>query len=436
MSGTVQSIDRQSTKKPRRRRGWVRALKITFVIFMVMVVGLVGIPIVSPSAGAAIADGLRAIIGPEAVAAIESVSFQIQDVFNQARYQVSGGQAQVTWADPASDGSANTAPPTRNTTAPAQPPSSTGPQTTANRPSAGSDSMTAQSLPALNVLNAPSPANLNWQLFAGPIQPSSQPIMARASVKPDPARPYALAALVRIDLSLAKLNVVPGTVEPVAAKGVPAFPRPGIIPAADQASGNLLAAFNGGFKAVHGGYGMMIPGGVTILPPQDNLATLAIYQDGSVRIGAWGRDITTTADLSAYRQNCPLLVDEGQINPHVNDENRKEWGYTVKNLDTTWRSGVGLSQDGRFLIYAAGGSLTTESLARALQQGGAYYAMQLDINGFYTRFVTYEPSANAKAGTFPIIARKLLNEMQTSTTQFLTPYDRDFFYLTALPTTG
>ena len=58
MSSTAQLTDKQATKKPRRRRGWVRALKIALVIFVVMVIGLVGIPIVSPSAGAAIADGL------------------------------------------------------------------------------------------------------------------------------------------------------------------------------------------------------------------------------------------------------------------------------------------------------------------------------------------------------------------------------------------
>jgi hypothetical protein len=253
--------------------------------------------------------------------------------------------------------------------------------------------------------------------------------MARATVKPDPTRPYAQVALVRIDLSQTQLGLVPGTVEPVAAKGVPPFPRPGDIPASDQA--NLLAAFNGGFKAVHGGYGMMVDG-TTILPPKDNIATLAIYRDGSVRLGAWGRDITGTPDLVAFRQNCPLLLDAGQINPSVNDGSRQEWGYTVKNLDTTWRSGLGISSDGRFLIYAAGPSLTVESLGRALQEAGAYYAMQLDINGFYTRFVTYAPSevANSK---YPVTAGKLLKEMSGGSTQFLAPYDRDFFYVTAAP---
>ena len=149
---------------------------------------------------------------------------------------------------------------------------------------------------------------------------------------------------------------------------------------------------------------------------------------------AWGREITSTADLVAYRQNCPLLIDAGQINPSVNDESRIEWGYTVQNLDTTWRSGMGISQDGRFLIYAAGNSLTVESLARALQGAGAYYAMQLDINSYYTRFVTYSPS---KAGSqYPIKAAKLLDQMTAGPTQFLSPYDRDFMYLTAAPQAG
>jgi hypothetical protein len=235
--------------------------------------------------------------------------------------------------------------------------------------------------------------------------------------------------LVRIDLSLIDLHLMPGTIEPVAAKGVKAFARPGIIPIDQQSPDNLIAAFNGGFKAIHGGYGVMA-NGITILPPKDNLATIGLYSDGSVKLGAWGRDITATSVLIAYRQNCPLLVDEGQVNPHVTDENHKEWGYTVKNLDTTWRSGLGISQDGRFLIYAAGNSLTVQTLANALQQGGAYYAMQLDINGFFTRFVTYDAASNPKAGDYPLVANKLLNQMSGDPALFLHPYNRDFFYIT------
>jgi hypothetical protein len=56
--------------------------------------------------------------------------------------------------------------------------------------------------------------------------------------------------------------------------------------------------------------------------------------------------------------------------------------------------------------------------------------MQLDINGFYTRFVTYAPADNAKSG-YPVVASKLVNQMSGDPAQFLHPYDRDFFYITA-----
>jgi hypothetical protein len=389
---------------------------------LIVVGGLVCIPIVSPATGAAVADWLRGIIGPQATAEIESLAFNLQDVFNRARYQVSGGQSQLNWDNPA------------NTPANAAAPQSPSPAHSAikpvtNRPTvqdapARTPSLTIQ--PSVNAVTAPS-AVTGWQAF-GAIAANGDPIMARAVVQPDPARPYAQAALVRIDLSKVQLHLVAGTVEPIAVKGTPPVARPGDIPASDQTGGRLLAAFNGGFKAIHGGYGMQLENGVTLRPPLAGMATIGLYSDGSVRIGAWGRDIQSGGGLIAFRQNCPLLVDAGQINPHVNDENRKEWGYTVKNLDTTWRSGVGLSQDGRFLIYAAGNSLTVEALAHALQQAGAEYAMQLDINGYYTRFVTYSATAGQ-----PLTAYKLLKEMTGDPTQFLRPYDRDFFYIVSRP---
>ena len=394
------------------------------------------VPVVSPATGAAVADGLRSIIGPEAVAEIESFQFRLQDAFNRTRYQVSGGQSQISWAD---SGNGTSAPSKAITAKPAVGKSPANP---AAKPQTNPPAEPVTNQPvtpgasqapdlSVDVVTAPSPVD-GWQSF-GPLI-NDAPVMARTVVKPDPARPYAQAAAVRIDLSNTQLHAVPGTVEPVAAKGTPAFKRPGEIPPVDQSPDTLLAAFNGGFKAIHGRYGMMVDG-ITLLPPTDNLATLALYKDGSVRLGAWGRDFSASNDMVAFRQNCPLLIDQGVINPHVTDENRREWGYTVKNLDTTWRSGIGISQDGRFLIYAAGNSLTVQSLAEALRQAGAYYAMQLDINGFYTRFVTYQVADNPQAFGYPVIAHKLLNEMSGDPALFLHPYDRDFFYLTTKPLT-
>jgi len=429
------------TSQPnRKRRTGLRIFVVGFIVVFIFFCGLMAIPVVSPAAGAAIADGLRSVIGPEAVAEIESFQFRLQDTFNRARYQVSGGQAQITWAD-----SSNTTPaaPKSITVKPAAIKTSLPTKIAPNQPTkpvpnqpikpAPSQVVTptvnqaapvVQADPPVDVISAPSPVG-GWQPFGTLI--NNQPVMARTVVNPDPSRPYAQAGVVRIDLSQVDLHAVPGTVEPVAVKGAPPLKRTGIITPSDQNPDSLLAAFNGGFKAIHGGYGMMVDG-VTLRPPMDNMATLALLKDGSVQIGAWGRDFTSTDNMVSFRQNCPLLIDSGEINPHVNDESRKEWGYTVKNLDTTWRSGLGLSQDGRFLIYVAGNSLTVQTLAEALQQAGAYNAMQMDINGFYTRFVTYQD--NPKASGYPVIASKLLNEMSGDPALFLHPYDRDFFYVT------
>jgi hypothetical protein len=397
-------------------------LKLGLGLLTFMIVGLVAIPIVSPNLGAAVADGLRSIVGPEPVAAVESLSFQIQDAVNRARYQLSGGQPQIAWADPSAALSTPIAIATPQVLIVPAPPSGQSPPTMRQ--------MAAKtSLPSLNVVDALPQVDGSWQSF-GPLV-AGQPVMARASVKPDPGRPYAQAALVRIDLSQADLHVVPGVSEPAAALDVPSFPRPGKIPIEVQTGGKLLAAFNGGFKAVNGNYGMMTEEGIVVRPALDGIATIALYRDGRVRLGAWGRDITMTTDLVAFRQNCPLLIDAGQLNPAVNDGNFKAWGTTIRNTDASWRSGLGISRDGRFLIYTAGDALTVEALARALQQAGAEYAMQLDINSLYTRFVTFRASG-AQNSAHPLVAQKLIDQMPgIGETVFLAPYDRDFFYVTA-----
>ncbi len=411
-----------------------RASRVRVLIALALIVGLVLaslalVPVVSPTAAANIADQLRAWVGPEPVAELESLSFQLQDFLNQFRYQHGDAQPQLSWAGAtesptsvAADSAIAESTPAPDATVapdatdvPATPTPTDLPEPTVGHLSGGN-----QLEPYVPTLTPT--AGFMWENF-GPASAAGAPL-ARAVLYPDPARPYAQAALVRIDLGHTTLHLQPGVVEPIAARGIPPFPRPGVIPANIQASGTLLAGFNGGFKAINGAYGMMA-NGVTILPPQNSLATVALYADGSVRMGAWGRDLTWTPNLVAFRQNCPLLVSAGVINPQVQNENRQEWGYTVRNQDTTWRSGLGMSADGRYLFYAVGASLTVESLARALQAAGAYEAMQLDINTVYTRFVTYYPAAGNR-----LVANKLLLQMAATYNQFLIPYDRDFFYLT------
>jgi hypothetical protein len=55
--------------------------------------------------------------------------------------------------------------------------------------------------------------------------------------------------------------------------------------------------------------------------------------------------------------------------------------------------------------------------------------MQLDINSGYQHFMTYQ--ANPSGAGLSLVAQPLLSQMNSDPTLYLTPNQRDFFYLTA-----
>jgi len=377
---------------------------------------LVIVPAASPSTGAEVADLLRSVVGPQPVAAIESMSFQMQDKLHQFLFVASGDKPQISWANSTSVNlveKISTPAPRLPTAQPIiiQP---TAAQAVTPLPP------TATPTPSSDVVSAP--PQIGWQAYGPTV--NGAPLMAQTMIMINPGQSYAGTALVRIDLSQLQLHVMAGNLEPAHPSGIAqAIPNLGMVPPQDY--NNLVAAFNGGFKGIHGHYGMMM-NEVTLLQPIDGLATIALYQDGSVRIGAWGSDILPSPDMVAFRQNCPPLITAGQFNPALFNNDRRAWGYS-QNSDVTWRTGVGLSQDGRYLIYAVSNGTTVQDLANAFQQAGAYNAMQLDINEFYARFVTYQPDATQSSG---LSAERLLSQMTNVQSLYLTPSARDFFYLT------
>jgi len=258
--------------------------------------------------------------------------------------------------------------------------------------------------------------------WTGFIQDTSGAWVAyRTFLYPDSQRPYAYAAIVAFDLQSTRLHFVLGYEE--LKSSIPVL-RSGRIPAADQQPGQLLAAFNGGFKAQHGHFGVMT-NGLALIPARDGLGTLGIYDDGEVRIGAWGKDISPSPHLLTWRQNGPLIIQNGQINPHTAERDPLNWGLTVYGATATYRSGIGLSQDGRTLYYAAGQNLTLPALAQALREAGAYQAMQLDINNFWVHFESFQ-TVGGKLKAVP-----LLDSMNgVGNHRFLVGYSRDYFYLT------
>ena len=252
-------------------------------------------------------------------------------------------------------------------------------------------------------------------------EPIGRVIAYRAFLHPDPRRPYATAGIIAFDLKAIRLHFVLGTKEPFSRVKIQ---RPGRIPPQDFRCGRLIAVFNGGFKARHGHFGVMVHG-VTVLPPRQGLGTVAIYKNGHVRIGMWGTEIKSTPDISVWRQNGPLVIHNGKINPHTADYAPKDWGITVKGAIAVSRSALGISKDGRTLYYVAGDYLTLPVLARTLSAVGAYQAMQLDINKYWVHFDAIGCN-NGLLRTAPLFrAMKYQNDGR-----YLKRFWRDFFYVT------
>jgi hypothetical protein len=199
----------------------------------------------------------------------------------------------------------------------------------------------------------------------------------------------------------------------------------------------LVAAFNGGFKMnqARGGY---YTEGRMIDPLRAGAASLVIYADGSVTIGAWGRDVTMTPQVVSVRQNLLPLVAGGRPTPRAASARWQAWGSTcgaascgptVPGIEHQWRSGLGITADGA-LVYVAGPALDPLQLAQLLVRAGAVRGMQLDINPDWPVFVTYDPPAGGQAAAAN--GRKLLSgTAQGPWTFFESSWARDFITMSA-----
>jgi hypothetical protein len=194
-------------------------------------------------------------------------------------------------------------------------------------------------------------------------------------------------------------------------------PTSGAVPTADRSS--LLAAFNAGFK-MSDSRGGWFSDGQQAAPLRDGAASLVLRSDGTADVGVWGRDVTMSPSVTAVRQNLQLLIDSGVPTPLVTTpEFERVWGYTVRHRVAVWRSGIGITKDGR-LVYAAGKALTVRQLTSALVAAGAVRGMELDINTQFVDAYLYRPSASGPVGT------KLTESMRYGPEHYLTPQARDF----------
>ena len=373
----------------------------TSLILVVLLAAAI-VSFASPGLGAQGAELLRGVLGDRITADIESGMFGVQDAINSVAYRLGLDKQSNPWVQ----GSGGVVA--------ARPPAPAGPGIQTKGPVSGR-LWPPPSAPALGSAAGEG----QWSPYL--VDPAGDVLGYRTVLRPDSSRPYAFTVGVAIDLERTRLHFVLGSKEPASTVLVA---RPGRIPAAFLKPGLLLATFNGGFQARHGHFGAMA-NGVTVLPPRPGLGTVALYRNGSVKIGSWGREITPSKELVTWRQNGPLIITRGTVNPHTADSAPQDWGIVVGGGSTTWRSGVGVSADGRTLYYVAGKSLTLPALARAMADVGVYNGIQLDINRSWVHFEALGPRQTAQ--TLPLF------DGMPADRRYLNGYKRDFFYLTLAP---
>jgi hypothetical protein len=173
----------------------------------------------------------------------------------------------------------------------------------------------------------------------------------------------------------------------------------------------------------HGRWGAMQQGR-EVVPPRDGFMTVAIYNDGRVAVGEWGRDLFPGEDYAAWRQNGRPVVQDGQIHERVYNNSIADWGAALSGDIVTWRSGLGISGDGRTLYYVAGPSLSMPALADAMIHAGAEQGMLLDINKSWAHFAAILPEEDALRAEplFP-------DDMAYLPDRYLRTSTRDFFYV-------
>ena len=248
--------------------------------------------------------------------------------------------------------------------------------------------------------------------------------------------------VVRFDPLHTRLVLHAGSSEPVPGRSWHYGP---VIRSAERT--RLIAAFNGGFKMTdaRGGWKSQ---GRTVVPLVRGAASVVMYADGGVDVGAWGREVPAPGRrVVAVRQNLQLLIDHGRplrIHPPDQAVLDQWWGHAFLEAPLISRSAIGVTADGS-LVWAAGTDITVAGLAHALLGAGVVRAMELDINAPLVRGFLYDGVATMhtrsrvarRALPLAVGQRQLLHDpgLTNSTIAphctYVLPCTRDFFTVLA-----
>jgi hypothetical protein len=258
---------------------------------------------------------------------------------------------------------------------------------------------------------APLPGEGAWRVLE---TVNGQPAMFGTYLRPDRVHTSYVAGIVSLDQRLVRFQLRPGAEDP----GPGNWKAEPYVPAGTRTG--LLATFNGGFKLNTAGGGFYL-NGTTRGTLTSGAASVVYYRNGTIKIGAWGSEVRMTPDVAGVRQNLRLIVDHGRVPSSVNQDVLGSWGATLGGGYYVWRSGLGVTRDGR-VIFVYGPALDVRTLAGLLQRAGAVEALQLDINPYWMSFEYYRAHGHP-SDPQPV---NLLPTQQQSAYRYYSVYSRDF----------
>ena len=220
-----------------------------------------------------------------------------------------------------------------------------------------------------------------WRVLA---TVGGKPAIFGTYLRPDSVHTSYVSGIVSMNQQLVRFQLHPGSEDP----GPGNWHSESIIPPGSRRG--LVATFNGGFKisTSDGGFylngdrrGSLTPG----------VASIVYYRDGHIAIGVWDRgSLHMTSTVAGVRQNLHLVVAAGKVPASVDNNVEASWGATLGGAYYVWRSGIGVTRDGR-IIFVYGPALDVRTLADLLKRAGCVSAMQLDINPDWMSFMYYLP---------------------------------------------
>lgn len=244
---------------------------------------------------------------------------------------------------------------------------------------------------------------------------------------PDKVRRTAELFVLAVDLALVRLASVSGASEPAAeaptAKGQP---RVAVVPA--DRHDVLLAAFNGGWKGEHGHFGLKADG-IRFVDPREGACTIAVYEDGAVRIAPWTSVAATEPRMHLFRQTPPCMFADGVRHPGLSAELTTNWGAAANGDAIIRRSAIGVSRARDVLYFAVSQPMTAGAIADGIHHAGAHDVAELDVNWSYPKVVVFQKAASGELeaqSLFPGFAADRRDYVKLRSA-------RDFFYLLAAP---